>query len=236
MFKRMMIKMVTDVLHYYGLHIMRYYRIPQSNVNLLSIAIPSLIHTKNNLFFLQVGASDGVTNDPLNPIINKYSSHLKGICLEPLPNVFEKLVFNYSSYSEIKCENSALADCDGDIFMYCPVIEDGSQKSSLQLQVVTKHGFSKIKKIKIKSISLPTLIEKYKITDIDILQVDAEGYDYQVIRKVIDLGFLPSIIHFESLHLDKSEISASRAMLSEKGYLYVETSKDTLAVRNHLVF
>ncbi|MEA5516911.1 FkbM family methyltransferase [Nodularia sp. UHCC 0506] len=201
------------------------------------MAVPALLHnTKNKVFFLQVGASDGLTNDPLNPMINKYSSQIEGICIEPLSNVFKKLVSNYSAYSGIKCENSALTDCDDEIFMYSPVSEDGSQKTSLKLDVLNGHGFSEIEKIKVSGISLSSLVKKYEITDIDILQVDVEGYDYQVIRMVLDFGFSPSIIHFESLHLNKDEMAASRAMLSENGYLCIETSKDTLAVKKHLTF
>lgn len=237
--KGVVINTALKLLNLSGLHLMRSYRVPRTNLNLLLLSVPALLYKKDTLFFLQVGASDGVTNDPLFPLIQKYGTKLKGVCVEPLPDVFEKLNSNYKSYPEIKLENAALTDTDGDVLIYRPVAKGDSlvsQKSSLKKEIVMKHGFSKtqLEEVSVKGISTLNLLSKYQISSIDILQVDTEGNDYQIVRQVLDCGIFPSVIHYENLHLSKQETEGMRQLLAQNSYQAIESQKDTLAVKQAL--
>lgn len=234
--KGRVINTALKLLNRSGIHIMRSYRIPRTNLNLLLLSVPALLYQKDTVFFLQIGAADGVTNDPLFPLIQQYHTKLKGVSLEPLPDVFDKLKANYKRYPEIKLENAALTDTDGEVKIYRPVntVDNSvSQKSSLKKEIVMKHGFRqpRIEELSVKGISVQSLFKKYQISYIDLLQVDTEGNDYNIIYSILSYGFIPSIIHYENLHLSKKETEYIRQLLTQNKYQIIETAKDSLAVK-----
>src|SRR4051812_34422848 len=66
--------------------------------------------------FIQIGANDGVSNDPIRRYVVEYG--FKGVLIEPQPDVFTRLKANYSGMPGITFENAAIAACDGEIEMY----------------------------------------------------------------------------------------------------------------------
>ena len=42
-------------------------------------------HLHKDFFFIQIGANDGVTNDPLFHVVSQSKDSIHGICLEPVP-------------------------------------------------------------------------------------------------------------------------------------------------------
>ena len=52
----------------------------------------------NNLFFLQIGANDGVSDDPINALVRKYN--WSGILVEPGSEAFIDLQNNYKDYKD----------------------------------------------------------------------------------------------------------------------------------------
>ena len=67
--------------------------------------------TKRNVFFVQVGSNDGIRADPLYPWIIKYC--WRGILIEPVQYLFEKLKHNYRDREGLIFENAAIAETDG---------------------------------------------------------------------------------------------------------------------------
>ena len=59
-----------------------------------------------NFFFIQVGANDGISHDPLRAYIERY--HWRGILVEPQPRVFARLCRNYASHTQLRFANVAL--------------------------------------------------------------------------------------------------------------------------------
>ena len=66
--------------------------------------------------FVQVGANDGKTNDPLYHYVKKYN--LKGILVEPQKDVFEELKKTYEGVPGLIFENAAIYTEDGKTFIY----------------------------------------------------------------------------------------------------------------------
>lgn len=64
---------------------------------------------------------------------------------------------------------------------------------------------------------------------IDLLQVDAEGYDANVISQMLAAGFYPGAIHYESLHLSRLDMAKCRRLLGGNGYVLVGSTVNTLA-------
>ena len=67
--------------------------------------------TRRNVFFVQVGSNDGVHGDPLRLWIIKY--RWRGILIEPVQHLFEKLKHNYRDSEGLIFENTAIAETDG---------------------------------------------------------------------------------------------------------------------------
>ena len=65
---------------------------------------------------------------------------------------------------------------------------------------------------------------------IDLLHVDAEGYDFEILKQV-DFGasWAPSFIIFEREHFDREMYRQAMHMLRTAGYRCVDVWPDTLA-------
>ena len=69
-----------------------------------------------DFFFIQVGANDGVRNDPIGPKVKKYGWH--GVLIEPQPDLFEKLKENYRGYGGLHFENAAVSSVPGIVSLH----------------------------------------------------------------------------------------------------------------------
>src|SRR5271155_2568223 len=81
------------------------------SIDILDLAIRDLMAREPDIFFLQIGAHDGVSYDPIHNYIAKH--HWKGLLVEPQPAVFQKLKENYAGEKQLLFENSAIAQQDG---------------------------------------------------------------------------------------------------------------------------
>jgi len=87
------------------------------------------------------------------------------------------------------------------------------------------------------TVTLDQLLLKNGWESFDALQIDAEGYDYEILRTV-DFGrHRPVLINYERVLLRDQEAEA-RSLLTAHGYKLYDTYADTLGVRSdfmHLV-
>ena len=93
-----------------------------------------------------------------------------------------------------------------------------------------------IKKETVTCITLKSLFKKHNIVDLGILQIDTEGFDYQII-KMIDFSQLrPDVIIYEYLHLTHYQYYASVEFLINNGYILNKnnTSFDVIALNKDL--
>jgi FkbM family methyltransferase len=156
-----------------------------------------------DFFFVQIGANDGISFDPIYHLITK--EKVNGIALEPMPDIFEQLKKNYANYPNVILVNKAIHSSEKEMLLY-RVDPDKKQypdwakgtasfnKNHHQLGPIKK---SDIIEQKVQCISLNKLIEEYDINHIDLLQVDTEGYDYEIIKMIDFTKMAPTIISFE---------------------------------------
>ncbi len=195
-----------------------------------------LSQTKPEITFVQVGANDGISFDN---IYSFFCNHpCTGLAIEPLPNFFERLTLNYKDYPHITPLNIALHPTEKEYPIYCvrpDKLQDYPQwvagiasfdKSHLQKQSV--------KEADILTVSVPChtfmeLIQEYKIVELDYLQVDTEGFDYEII-KMIDFSLIkPKIIKFETVHMQNANKTKCHSLLISHGYKLLKESRDTIA-------
>src|SRR5215468_60576 len=96
---------------------------PTANpLDVFDLAVHLLLARRQTLFFVQIGAHDGITGDPLRKFVLKY--HLPGILVEPNPAVFKKLVANYRGEPQLRFENVAVGPTQGTKSLYLPATGD----------------------------------------------------------------------------------------------------------------
>ena len=85
--------------------------------------------------------------------------------------------------------------------------------------------------------TLDELIKKHGMSNIHILQIDAEGHDYQVLKTLNLAMNSPLIIQFEHGHLSPREIDGAVEYLNSHGYriLYGGTQIDTIALHESVL-
>lgn len=164
----------------------------------------SLIHKNyhEDFTFLQIGANDGVFYDPINQYINYYN--LKGYCLEPIDEYYNKLVENYKHNSGIIPIKYAIYENSGKIKFYKHIKDESALDWTIGMASVLfdhhkRNGVesSKMEEIEVEALTFEDFFKLYPIKNIDLLQIDAEGYDYKIVKMFPFDKYRPKIIHFE---------------------------------------
>lgn len=163
-------------------------------------------------YFVNIGAHDGITLDPLWPFVCRY--HWPGVMLEPLPDVFERLVQNYRSHPQVQLINAALGPEDGYTTLYSVEVTDPQTlemalESSFRRDIVLRAADrlpgleAKLTERRVRTISVRSLLAEIGDRQIDILKIDTEGYDLEIL-KLFDLAKIrPSLVCAEHVHLDR---------------------------------
>jgi FkbM family methyltransferase len=201
---------------------------------------------KNNssVFFLQIGANDGVTRDHLHKLILIHKEWT-GIFIEPLKHIFAKLKLNYGNFDRFIFENVAIgvtketkdfyfvSDKAKDILEDCPPWYD--QLGSFNNEHISKHFNGKfnpfIVKEKVECVPLSDVLLRNDVTKIDLLQIDTEGFDYKILSQLDFQKYTPKVILFEHKHLVDDEKKKAILLLKNNGYKLYECEEDYLAIK-----
>jgi FkbM family methyltransferase len=217
------------------------FEFPTDNpIELLPLLVDSLRATRKDFFVLQIGANDGHSDDPIASIVR--SRGLRALMVEPLPKMFGLLADFYSDQPNVACENCAIGHEDGSATLFHvrpdPSLPEYVQRvASFSRDVILKQRRavpnigSYIETLQVPTLSLATLVAKHHIDRIDLLQVDTEGFDFEILKMLWATPLRPPIINFESAHLSRPDKLACAEMLKRAGYRYLNIGQfDTLAV------
>ena len=80
-----------------------------------------------------------------------------------------------------------------------------------------------------ETLTFASLVERCGVERLDLLQVDAEGYDALILAQVDFERFRPKIVRYEHMHLSQEEQEATIRLLRGHGYLVVIGFTETLA-------
>lgn len=192
-------------------------------------------------FFIQIGSNDGLTGDPINYFVVKHK--WKGILVEPIKYLFNRLIKNYNNKRGLIFKNVAVSKKRGyKTIYYLKEQKTGlpwwhNQLGSFYKKNVLKHK-DKIKNIKnylikekVKCVTINDILKKNKVDKIDLLHIDTEGYDYEIIKSLNFKKIVPEMIFYEHKHLNIKNKNLCNKFLLNKGYLIIEGEKDTLAYK-----
>lgn len=205
-------------------------------------------YNHKDFFFIEIGAHDGVYIDPIYRFVTKHG--WRGILVEPVPYLFKKLMQNYTGYTGLTFENAAISNTDDEReFYYLQKVIDGKDLSGVGsfdkdswlkkkrkrcrnaeekkwwIENVRPH----FEKIYVPCLSYQSLLEKHSVKRLDLLQIDVEGYDFDIIKQIDFNNVRPQIIHYEHSHLGL-DTEASWNFLQEHGYELTKVYDNTLAV------
>jgi FkbM family methyltransferase len=210
--------------------------------NFFDITLHYLGQNQENVFIVNIGAMDGIMFDE----IYKYTSiyNFKGLYVEPIPYLFAKLKNNIGLDNLF--ENSAISSYNGEIEMimidrdvidhhqipewfygmsavFPPKNGLGNENTKC---LVEKYG----KLIRVPCITFETLMLKHNISKFDILQIDAEGHDYEIFQQIDLDKYKPKILHIEWMHLSNEEKRCMIDIFNAHDYLYEITGQDVNAM------
>jgi FkbM family methyltransferase len=218
-----------------GYRLARDYRWPEVHGNLLALGFAFLrARRKETIRVLQIGAFDGHACDPLVEILQ--NENVSAILVEPQKIPYERLVARYATNPRVSLINAAVAERDGVVKLYVAA-SGASPTASLMAQHHRRFGSDakEVRALEVPSVSVGSLVKRFNGERLDLLQVDTEGMDYQILKWFFDSGVEPDVLNFESVHLSKAERLASRQLLNNRGYWWIESDQDTFALKESLV-
>jgi len=183
-------------------------------------------------FFVQIGAFDGITADPIHHLVT--SRRWRGALVEPQLEAFNLLRKNYEGQEGLQFFNVAIGPEDGEITLYTR--SGGNvQAASLKRHLMVKPG-RRGRQLQTRQVPCWTfdrlLRESHAPETIDLLQIDAEGFDYQIVRSIDFARVKPAIIHYEHMVLSQKERNACLELLARHGYRFLLEDNDTVAYRD----
>lgn len=214
------------------------YWITSSVKNIIFDCIIRLFNNKD-FYFVQIGAHDGFTNDPINRYVKRYS--WRGLLVEPVKKMFDRLKSNYRYQKGLIFENVAVSTKNEVKKLY--KIRQGAegvpdwcdQISSFMPEVILRHEklVPSIRENLIAEetvcVTLNDLLQKHRIKNIDLLQIDTEGFDFDIIKSLDFNVFRPRIIRYENFHLRGQDKEECAALLKKNGYFIINLGEDTVA-------
>lgn len=189
------------------------------------------------LNFLQIGAMDGIKHDDLHRYVK--SNSWTGVLVEPLPDMFEKLVENYQNSSGLKFECSAITNEDGTTTIYrVPPEKIGTEGvpdwmegcSTLKIDGYMEEVAKNVVPVEIRGITVNTLYEKYG-RDFDFIQIDTEGYDYDIFLQLLQNGLTADLYKIEIAHINYQKAVWMKWVLDKQGYKTFIDGYDLIAYR-----
>lgn len=171
-------------------------------------------------FFCDIGAHDGKTFSNTY-FFEKYLGW-KGICFEPLPHLFDKLI----ECRDCICKNVCVSAKEGLVhFIHvdsCDEMLSGIaatfDRAYLDIVVRDTREFGgACNIIQLPSVRLMRILAEHQITEIDFLSLDTEGSELEIL-KTIDFDVIKiKVITVENNHGE----NALRDFLISKGYTFL---------------
>ena len=203
----------------------------------LKLILKKIFNNQKIKCLIQIGANDGSRFDELNIFIKKYK--IKSILVEPINEYFEDLKKNYKNFENVYFENSAITvgAKEKEIFMVNNKnLNDYDEHikgiSSFDKNHLIKHGVKSnhIQKKKINCISILNLLKKYNISDLDILFIDAEGYDGDILIDFFNSSNQEPILIFEYIHIENKIFEDLINILTKKNYSYFNINENLICL------
>ncbi|NVJ86802.1 MAG: FkbM family methyltransferase [Algoriphagus sp.] len=200
---------------------------------------------KNDEFsFIQIGGNDGVSFDFLHSEVVMRKS--KGIIVEPSPKYFKELANNYKGFPNIRLIRKAIFKNNSSIELY--ELNDKGLKKIPNWgkgigSINKKHLSSKnlldedFDVFIVDGITFMDLVSMYpEFMEVDYLQIDTEGYDFEILKLIDFSRFKCDFIRYEKANLNEEDKNQSEDLLRKHGYQIIGDQYDNFCLKSHLSY
>ncbi len=200
-----------------------------------------------DFFFIQIGANDGIFHDAIHSFVTR--ERVRGLVVEPLQDFFDELVKNYQPYPRITPVRAAIHRSLKSVELHRPhparLAQLGASAKgigSLDPEHHKKAGVPAEAMITetVPAMTLAELLEQHQVTRLDLLQIDAEGYDAEIIKMLDTLPLRPAIIRFEHGLSDgimtKAAFMECVERLVQRDYHVLMEKSDAIACGRELLY
>jgi len=186
---------------------------------------------KQNGFFLDIGANDGISCS--NTFFLEKERGWSGICIEPIPDVFNQLNTIRKSINYNVC----ISEKEG--FVNFRRVHGAPEMLSGILEFMTPDHIKRINEecnltngsyedIKLESRNINLILKSHGVKKIDFLSIDTEGAEFTII-KTIDFDK----VHITFLSVENNDSSEEiRVYLKSKGYKYIPFITDDFFIKD----
>lgn len=206
----------------------------------------------DNFVFLQIGANDGFSADPIHAFVKR--DRWSGVLIEPQPMVFQVLQQVYANHPNLDFVNAALDRQRGLRALYGISVSDArwanglasfdketllehirsgyvAERLRMENQPVPARLEDYIVETEVETVPFEDVLTAYDLKRVDLLQIDAEGFDAELLGMFPFEEVLPAFINFEHLHLQQEEYHRIAGVLVDHGYDCTQQGNDTFCVR-----
>jgi FkbM family methyltransferase len=145
-----------------------------------------IFNRKRNGFFIDIGAHDGITIS--NTLYFEKAMEWKGLCIEPNPNVFAKLIANRHSTNLNVCVGNGnktvrFTMIEGYSEMLSGISDAYNEKhlDRINREIESKGGEKK--EIDVEMITLDSIPE-IQGQQIDFISIDTEGNEFDIVKSI----------------------------------------------------
>jgi len=196
-------------------------------------------------------------SDPLYPFLTRnFRADPKpgvtccAVLVEPVKHLYRDLIKNYAGVKGAFCENVAIAATrepkkfyrlrEGvdwarygldpwaeQLGSFLPENLEGLWRKAADPEAARRLVMENTVVDEVTCMTFDDLLVKYQLRDLDLLQLDTEGYDYEILKTIDFNRVRPHYINYERIHLKRHEGSC-RELLLRAGYHLHDHGQDTL--------
>ncbi|MFA5023524.1 MAG: FkbM family methyltransferase [Patescibacteria group bacterium] len=176
-----------------------------------------IFHNIKNGYFVDIGANDGISYSNTYFFENK---GWKGLCVEPIPEIFEKLQKNRicecicGAVSDQQAEYSDFLHITGALEMLSGIINKYEKNHIARIDKEMYKSKEEKKIIQVKNYHFNQIV---KNKNIDYLSIDVEGSEFDIIKNIDFSKFEIKVISIENDYGNKNILN----LLKNYGFSYL---------------
>jgi FkbM family methyltransferase len=195
-------------------------------IQLLENEFADIVNKIPDVFFIEVGANDGINVDPLHEVIvkNKWS----GILVEPNPIMIDALTNTYKDHNNLILEQCVISEKSGTVDFYYNGDNITTLHNTLCESYAKQHFEQYLKIVPTLSLTFNDLFLKHNVTKVDVLMIDVEGYDCALLKAFPYNIVKPKIVRAEHCHVyhNNNTLEEMEEFLINQGYdCYLDENK-----------
>ena len=140
---------------------------------------------------------------------------LRGVLIEPQPAAFARLQKTYRDQPQVTLLQAAIAEQEGTRDLYCKRGE-ASMVASFDREHLRRHNVAdrEIVTQQVACHTVESALRAAGLSHVDLMQIDAEGYDWPIIRSIDFTRLRPRILRFEYRHMSSADADECLALLA----------------------